>query len=86
MTKLTELRVDCHIKGGDLSSLSGLTELRSLQINQRTYLGNDYNNRTYIRDLSPLAGLTKLTSLSVGGTAEHIDTSPVAFVADLDIN
>ena len=39
-----------------------------------------------IRDLSPLASLTNLSTLSVSGTAEGIDTSPVSFVPSLDIN
>lgn len=85
LTKLTELMIDGHIKDGDLSSLSGLTELRALQIYHREWVGNDYNNRIFIRDLSPLAGLTKLNSLQVNGAAENIDTSPVSHVADCNI-
>ena len=86
LNKLTELEFYGRVRNGDLSPLSGLTELRSLQISHSTWIGNDYDHRTYIQDLTPLSGLTKLNSLRVNGTAENIDTSPVAFVADLDIN
>ena len=87
LTKLTELRLSGRVQNGDLSPLSGLTELRSLQIYHDTWIGSDYTNYhwVYIQDLSPLAGLTKLNSLRVSGTAENIDTSPVSFVADLNI-
>ncbi len=86
LTKLTELMIDGHIKDGDLSSLSGLTELRYLRIYHDTWFGDSYDNQTYIRTLSPLSGLTKLNSLSVNGTVENIDTSPVSFVSDLNIS
>ena len=85
MTKLTELDFTGRVQNGDLSPLSELTELRSLQVYHNSWNSSNYTN-TYIRDLSPLSELTKLNSLRVGGTVEHIDTSPVAFVADLDIN
>ncbi len=86
LAKLTELQINGDIEGGDLSPLSDLTELRSLNIYHYDRNYNNYYNRVVIRDLSPLAGLTKLNSLQVGETQEGIDTSPVAFVADLDIN
>ena len=88
LTSLAGLRFSGRVQNGDLSPLSGLTELRSLQIYHNTWMGNDYTNYRwiYIEDLSPLSGLTKLNSLRVSGAAEHIDTSPVSFVADLNIN
>ena len=86
LTKLTELNINsCSIQNGDLSALSGLTELRTLQVYHREWVGNDYNNRVYIRDLSPLSELTKLNSLTISGTAEGIDTSPVSYVSNLEI-
>ena len=86
LTKLTDLRFDGNIQGGNLSALSGLTELRSLQIyhDDRNY--TRYEDRVVIRDLSPLSNLTKLNSLRIGGAAENIDTSPVSFVSDLNIS
>ncbi len=86
LTKLTGLQFSGRVQDGDLSGLSGLAELRSLQIYHHSWNGGNGNDRTYIRDLSPLSGLTKLNSLYVGGTAENIDTSPVAFVSDLNIS
>ena len=86
LTKLTDLDFHGRVQNGDLSGLSGLTELRALQIDHQSWNGGNGNDRTYIRDLSPLAGLTKLNSLQVNGTAENIDTSPVSFVSDLNIN
>ena len=86
LTKLTELQFSGRVQNGDLSGLSGLTELRALQIYHQSWVGNDYNNRIFIRDLSPLSGLTKLNSLQVNGAAENIDTSPVSFVSDLNIS
>ena len=85
LTKLTELQINGDIEGGDLSPLSGLTELRSLSVYHYDRNYSNYYNRVVIRDLSPLAGLTKLNSLQVGETQEGIDTSPVAFVSDLNI-
>ena len=48
--------------GGDLSALSGLTELRSLSISHYDRNYDRYENRQEIRDLSPLSGLTNLSS------------------------
>ena len=39
-----------------------------------------------IQDLSPLAELAHLNSLTIYGTAEGIDTSPVAHIPDLNIS
>ena len=86
LTKLTDLDFHGRVQNRDLSGLSGLTELRALQIDHQSWNGGNGNDRTYIRDLSPLAGLTKLNSLQVNGTAENIDTSPVSFVSDLNIS
>lgn len=86
LTKLQELQINGEITDGDLSPLSGLTELRSLSVYHYDRNYSNYYNRVVIRDLSPLAGLTKLNSLQVGETQEGIDTSPVAFVADLNIS
>ena len=82
---MTELNVRGDV-AGSLSALSGLTELRVLQIQQEDRDYTRWENREVIRDLSPLSGLTKLRSLTVYGAAENIDTSPVSFVSNLDIN
>lgn len=86
LTKLTDLQFYGRVQNGDLSGLSGLAELRALQIHHYSWNGGNSNSYTYIRDLSPLSGLTKLNSLQVSGAAENIDTSPVSFVSDLNIN
>ena len=85
LTNLTELNVRGNV-AGSLSALSGLTELRVLQIQQEDRDYTRWEDREVIRDLSPLSGLTKLSSLTVYGAAENIDTSPVSFVSNLDIN
>ncbi len=85
LTNLTELNVRGNV-AGSLSALSGLTELRVLQIQQEDRDYTRWEDREVIRDLSPLSGLTKLSSLTVYGAAENIDTSPVSFVSDLNIN
>ena len=85
LTNLTELNVLGNV-AGSLSALSGLTELRSLRIHQEDRNYTSWEDREVIRDLSPLAGLTKLNSLTVYGAAENIDTSPVSFVSNLNIN
>lgn len=85
MTKLTDLDFSGSIQNGDLSPLSGLTELRALQIYHQSWNGGNSNSYTYIRDLSPLSGLTKLNSLDISGAAEGIDTSPVSHVTDCNI-
>lgn len=85
LTNLTELNVRGDV-AGSLSALSGLTELRVLQIQQEDRDYTRWEDREVIRDLSPLSGLTKLSSLTVYGAAENIDTSPVSFVSNLDIN
>ena len=86
LTKLTDLQFYGRVQNGDLSGLSGLAELRALQIHHYSWNGGNSNSYTYIRDLSPLSGLTKLNSLQVNGAAENIDTSPVSFVSDLNIS
>ena len=86
LTKLTDLQFYGRVQNGDLSGLSGLAELRALQIHHYSWNGGNSNSYTYIRDLSPLSGLTKLNSLQVSGAAENIDTSPVSFVSDLNIS
>ena len=85
LTNLTQLSVRGDV-AGSLSALSGLTELRVLQIQQEDRDYTRWEDREVIRDLSPLSGLTKLSSLTVYGAAENIDTSPVSFVSDLNIN
>lgn len=86
LTKLTELNIYGDIKGGDLSALSSLTELRTLTVSHYDRNYDRYDSREVIRNLSPLAGLSKLNSLRINGAADGIDTSPVAHVADLSIS
>lgn len=84
LSKLTELSFNGKVQNGDLSALSGLAELRSLQVYHNSWNSGNYTN-TYIRDLYPLSGLTKLNNVTISGTAEGIDTSPVSHVANLEI-
>ena len=86
LTKLNSLDISADLAGGDLSALAGLAELRSLNISHYDRNYDRYDDRVEIQDLSPLAGLSKLNSLRIYGAAEGIDTSPVAFVPDLDIS
>ena len=85
LTKLTSLDIYGDLAGGDLSALSGLTELRTLTISHYDRNAERYDNREVIRDLSPLAGLTKLSSLDISGAAANIDTSPVSYVSNLNV-
>ena len=86
LTKLTSLDISADVAGGDLSALSGLTQLRSLRIYHYDRNYDRYENREMIRDLSPLSGLENLNSLTINGTVSGIDTSPVAHVADVNIS
>lgn len=84
LSKLTELSFNGKVQNRNLSALSGLTELRSLQVYHNSWNSSNYTN-TYIWDLTPLSGLTKLNSVTISGTAEGIGTSPVSHAASCDI-
>ena len=86
LSKLNSLDISADLAGGDLSALSSLTELRSLSISHYDRNYDRYENRVLIQDLSPLAELAHLNSLTIYGTAEGIDTSPVAHIPDLNIS
>ena len=79
MTKLTTLYITASRNTSadpviDLTPLSGLTQLRSVQL-----------SLSQIRDLSPLASLPNLQSVTIRG-AENLDTSPLANVPQVNVN
>ena len=86
LTNLTELYINADVAGGDLSALSGLTELRTVSIYHFDQDYTNYDQRTLIRDLNPLAGLSNLNSLTVSGAADGIDTSPVSHISQVEIS
>ena len=85
----------------DISGLSGLTGLQTLNTNgelvsleplrtmtglREVHLSNAADWQHPLKSLDAFSGLTNLRSLQIGYVAEGTDTSPVSQVTDLNIN